>query len=350
MKKRCGIFETNYAQDMAIFRTKLHYVSLILFLIFMFAAFPFMARLGLLSAVTTLGIAIVGAVGLNIVTGYCGQIQLGQAGYICLGGYITAMLIHHLNWPWLFAVPVSVIGTTIVGFIFAIPALRIKGFYIAMASMASYFVIVWVLMRGGTLTGGPDGIPVPIPEIFGISMNSPIKMYWLTMIVTVLLVAMAMNLARTRTGRAMIAVRDNDIVAEHMGINIFKYKLIAFSIGAAYGAVAGSLAAVVYGHIYYEQFPFTVNVWYLAYVIIGGMGSVPGTIFGVVFLKLLEYLVVISGSTLASFFPGIAESVAALISILFGIVIVAFLIYEPRGIYHKWDNIRSSMRIWPFPY
>ena len=126
--------------------------------------------------------------------------------------------------------------------------------------------------------------------------------------------------------------------------------MLAFMVCAAYGALAGSLSAVVYGHIYYEQFPFIVNVWYLAYVVIGGMGSITGTIFGVIFLKLLEYYVVIGGNALGTMLPSLGGSSAALVAITFGLILVGFLVYEPRGLYHKFDTIRSSLRIWPFPY
>lgn len=350
MRRRSGIFDVRYEQDFAIFRTKLHWTSLTLLIIFLFAVLPFIVSLGFLSALTTMAITVIGAVGVNIATGYCGQIQIGQAGFVCLGGYISAMLMYHLKLPWLVTLPFSLIGTALVGLIFGLPSLRIKGFYIAMASIASYVVIIWVLMRGGSLTGGAEGIPVPLPSLFGIAIDTPIRLYWLTMVITVLAVAGAMNLVRGRTGRAFMAVRDNDIVAEHMGINVFKTKVTAFMVCAAYGALAGSLSAVVYGHIYYEQFPFIVNVWYLAYVVIGGMGSVTGAIFGVIFLKLLEYYVVIGGNILGNMLPVLGGSSAALVSITFGLILVGFLVYEPRGIYHKFDNVRRSLRIWPFPY
>jgi len=350
MRRRCGIFDVYYRQDVAIFRTKLHWISLGLFLLATMFIVPFVVRAGMLSTLTTIAITIVGAVGLNIITGYCGQIHLGQAGFVCLGGYISAMLMHHFQFSWLMTLPFSVAGCAVVAVIFGLPSLRIKGFYIAMTTLASYFVIAWVLMRGGSITGGAEGIPVPLPNIFGLAIDTPVKMYWLVIVITILMVAIALNLVRTRTGRAFIAVRDNDIVASHMGINIFKTKMIAFILSSAYAAIAGSMFAVAYGFIYYEQFSFMSNVWYLAYIVIGGMGSIPGTIFGVIFLKLLDYYVVITGNFLGNLFPTFGGSAAALVGMTFGAILVVFLIYEPRGIYHRWDNLRSSLRIWPFPY
>lgn len=350
MRKRCGIFDTNYREIMDIFRTRLHWISLCCFIVFLFIVFPFVANLGILTAVTTIAITIVGAVGLNIVTGFCGQIHLGQAGFICLGGYISAILMYHLHFPWLLTLPFSVIGCGIVALIFGLPSLRIKGFYIAMTTLASYFVITWVMMRGGTITGGSNGIQIPLTTVFGILVDTPIKIYWFVLTCTILMVAIAMNLVRTRTGRAFVAIRDNDIVAEHMGINIFKYKVIAFIIAASYGGIAGSLLVLNYGAISQEQFSFMMNVWYLAYIVVGGMSSIPGTIFGVIFLKLLEYYVVIFGNLLGNMFPVLGGSGAALLGISFGVIVVVFLIYEPRGLYHKWDTIKNSMRIWPFPY
>lgn len=350
MARRCGIFDVYYRQDVAIFRTRLHWISLGVFLLSLIFILPFVIKPGMLSTLTTMAITVVGAVGLNIITGYCGQIHLGQAGFICLGGYISAMLMYHFQFPWLLTLPFSVAGCIVVAIIFGLPSLRIKGFYIAMTTLASYFVITWVFMRGGSITGGPEGIPVALPKIFGLPVDTPVKMYWLVMVITILMVAIAMNIMRTRTGRAFVAIRDNDIVASHMGIDIFRYKMIAFMISAFYAGIAGSMFAVAYGFIYYEQFSFMSNVWYLAYIVIGGMGSIPGAIFGVIFLKLLDYYVVIAGNFLGNIFPTFGGAAAALVGMSFGAVLVIFLIFEPRGLYHRWDNLRSSLRIWPFPY
>jgi len=350
MRRRCGIFDVHYRQDMAVFRTKLHWFSLGLFLLFMVMGIPLIVSAGMLSTITTIAITVIAAIGLNIITGYCGQIHLGQSGFVCLGGYISAILMYHLHFPWLLTVPFAVVACGIVAVIFGLPSLRIKGFYIAMATLASYFVIVWCMMRGGDITGGASGIPVALPDLFGLQIDSPTEIYWLVMVFAVLMVSGALNLMRTRTGRAFVAIRDNDIVAEHMGINIFKYKLIAFVISSGYGAIAGSLFAVTYGFIFYEQFPFMGNVWYLAYIVVGGMGSVSGTIFGVIFLKLLEYYVMIFGTWMGNAFPVLGSSASAILAMCFGLVLVVFLIFEPRGIHHKFDNIRSSLRIWPFPY
>jgi branched-chain amino acid transport system permease protein len=298
-----------------------------------------------------MGITLIASLGLNILTGYCGQISLGHAIFVCVGGYISGMIMHHLGWSWWLSVPFAAGGTALVGTLFGLPSLRIKGFYIAMATLGAYFIIIWVLMHGDILTGGIHGLPVPNPEFFGIDIRTQKEFFYLIMAFCILMVFLAKNIVRGRLGRAFIAIRDNDIAAEFMGINPFYYKLIAFAICSAFAGVAGSLFACYWGYINIEQFPFMDNIWFLSYIIVGGMGSIAGTIFGVIFLKLISYGVMLLGPIIGEAIPAIAGSlVSALMSILSGLIIILFLIFEPRGLYHRWEVTRASFQIWPFTY
>jgi branched-chain amino acid transport system permease protein len=298
-----------------------------------------------------MGITLIAALGLNILTGYCGQISLGHAIFVGMGGYISGMLTYHLSWSWWITVPFAAGGTALVGVLFGLPSLRIKGFYIAMATLGAYFIIIWLLMHGGTVTGGIYGLPVPSPNFFGIEIRSQTQFYYFIMGFSILMVFFAKNIVRGRLGRAFIAIRDNDVAAEFMGINIFRYKLIAFAISSAFAGVAGSLQASYWGYINVEQFPFTDNILYIAYIIVGGMGSIAGTIFGVIFLRLLSNGVMLLGPVVGEAIPAIAGSAAsALLMIISGFIIVLFLIFEPRGLYHRWEVTKSSFRIWPFTY
>ena len=306
---------------------------------------------GYLAMANIIAITIIATIGINFLTGYCGQISLGHATFIACGGYITAMLMNHLGWSWWATLPFSALGTALVGMVFGLPALRIKGFYIAMSTLASYFILSWVLLHGGALTGSISGLPVEVPRIGSYEIISQRQFHYLIAGFLILSVYVGKSIARGRLGRVFVAIRDDDMAAEVMGINVFKYKLIAFAISSAYAGIAGSLFATYWGFISINHFPFMENISYLGYVIIGGMGSIVGSIFGVLFMKTLGYLAMIGGPVLGGLIPAISGSVvAALLLIIHGGIIVAFLIFEPRGLYHRWEIIKSSMRIWPFTY
>jgi len=171
------------------------------------------------------------------------------------------------------------------------------------------------------------------------------------MVIACLVTFLTKNIARTRAGRAFIAIKDNDLAAEVMGVNLWTYKLLAFFIGCVFAGVAGSLLVHYIAFASVDQFPFMNSVWYLGMLIVGGMGSTAGAIFGVVFLKLLDELVTIAGPALAAIFPAIAAQAAASLSLIMrGLVIILFLIFEPRGLHHWWERIKAYYRLWPFSY
>jgi branched-chain amino acid transport system permease protein len=192
---------------------------------------------------------------------------------------------------------------------------------------------------------------VPRPEIGGFVFKSKASYFYLVMIIACLVTFLTKNLVRTRAGRAFIAIRDNDLAAEVMGINLWAYKLLAFFIGCVFAGVAGSLLVHYIAFASVDQFPFMNSVWYLGMLIVGGMGSTAGAIFGAVSLKLLDELVTIAGPALAAAFPAIAAQAAASLSLIMrGLVIILFLIFEPRGLYHWWERIKAYYRLWPFSY
>jgi branched-chain amino acid transport system permease protein len=324
---------------------------LAVFLIFLLLVFPFIAGDSLLSFSCTAGIAIIATLGLNILTGYCGQVNLGQAAFVAVGGYITAMLMYHWNWSWWAALPISALGTSCIGLLFGLPSLRVKGFYIAMVSLAAYFLLEWVFIHGGNFTGGINGLSVGKAMIFGFSLKSQRDFYFLIIGLVIIMVMISKNLMRGRIGRALIAIRDNDLAGELMGINVYRYKLLAFAICSAFAGIAGSIFALYMGYTHFGQFPFSDNIWYLGYVIVGGIGSTVGSIFGVVFLKSVGFVVLVAGPALGELFPQMSSSiVAALLKICYGATIVIFLILEPRGLFHRWQICRSIFQVWPFKY
>ncbi|MGA2517398.1 MAG: branched-chain amino acid ABC transporter permease [Thermodesulfobacteriota bacterium] len=347
MGLRCGTFRENYAQDMAIFRTRLHWGVLFAFLIFLFTC-PLFFSDRILTVMTMIGIAIISVHGLNILTGYCGQISIGHVGFMAVGAYTSAILTAKLGWSFWPALPCAGLVAGIAGLIFGLPSLKIKGFYLIMATIAAHFIIIWLILQLYNVTGGPDGLAVLKPKIGSFALNSKASYFYLVMAIACLATSLAINIVRTRAGRAFVAIRDNDLAAEVMGINLWSYKLQAFFIGCVYAGVAGALLVHYYGFASVDQFPFMDSVWYLGMLIVGGMGSTAGAIFGAVSLKLLDELVTIVGPVLSKIVA--AQAAASLALITRGLVIILFLIFEPRGLGHRWGMIKAYFRLWPFSH
>jgi branched-chain amino acid transport system permease protein len=342
-----GTFNQGYAQDMAIFRTRTQWVMLFAFLILLFAC-PLFFGDRILTVLTIIGISIISVHGLNILTGYCNQISMGHAGFMAVGAYTSALLTAKLGFSFWAALPCAALAAGIVGIIFGLPSLRIKGFYLIMATIAAHFIIIWVILQLYGITGGSDGLAVPRPEIGGFVFKSKASYFYLVMIIACLGTYLAKNIIRTRAGRAFIAIRDNELAAEVMGVNLWIYKLQAFFIGCVFAGVAGSLLVHYVAFATTDQFPFMNSVWYLGMLIVGGMGSTAGAIFGAVSLKLLDELVTIAGPILAA---AVSPQAASSLSLIMrGLVIILFLIFEPRGLAHRWQMVKSYYRLWPFSH
>jgi branched-chain amino acid transport system permease protein len=347
MGLRTGTFHENYAQEMAILSSRRQWGTVAALLVFLFVC-PLFLSDRMLTILTTMGIAVVSVHGLNILTGYCGQISIGHSGFMAVGGYTSAILCAKLGWPFWAALPCAALAAGIAGLLFGLPSLKIKGFYLIMATIAAQFIIIWIIIQLRSITGGTDGLLVPKPVIGGIVLSSKTNYYYLVMVFVVLATITAHNIVRTRAGRAFIAIRDNDLAAEVMGVSLWSYKLQAFFIGCIYAGVAGSLLIHYVRFASIEQFPFMDSVWYLGMLIVGGMGNTAGAIFGVVALKLLDELVTVAGPILAAAVAPQAAASLALIS--HGLVIIIFLIFEPRGLHHRWEMIKAYFRLWPFSH
>ena len=347
MASRFGTFQESYAQDLAIFRTKLHWGVLFVFLLFLFTC-PLFFSDRMLTIMTMIGIAVISVHGLNILTGYCGQISIGHAGFMAVGGYTSAILCAKLGWPFWVALPCGALSAGIAGLIFGLPSLKIRGFYLIMATIAAQFIIIWTIIQLRGITGGPDGLSIPKPAIGSIVLSSRTNYFYLVMVVTCLATLLAKNIVRTRAGRAFIAIRDNDLAAEVMGISLWSYKLQAFFIGCVYAGVAGSLLIHYYSFASTDQFPFMDSVWYLGMLIVGGMGSTTGAILGAVALKLLDEVVTMVGPILSAAVAPQAAASLALIS--HGLIIIIFLIFEPRGLHHRWEMVKAYFSLWPFSH
>jgi branched-chain amino acid transport system permease protein len=342
-----GTFQENYAQDMSIFHSRLQWGSLLAFLILLFVS-PLFLSDRMLTILTMMGISVISVHGLNILTGYCGQISIGHAGFMAVGGYTSAVLCAKLGVPFWAALPCGAMAAGIAGLIFGLPSLKIKGFYLIMATIAAHFIIIWTVIQLHSITGGADGLSLPRAKIGSISLSTKTNYFYLVMVLTCVGTLLAKNIVRTRAGRAFIAIRDNDLAAEVMGVSLWSYKLQAFFIGCLYAGGAGSLLIHYYSFASTDQFPFMDSVWYLGMLIVGGMGSTTGAVFGAIALKLLDELVTIAGPILSAAVAPQAAASLALIS--HGLVIIIFLIFEPRGLHHRWEMIKAYFRLWPFSH
>ena len=332
---------------MSIFHSRWQWGIAAAFIILLFAS-PFFCSNRVLTILTMMGIAVISVHGLNILTGYCGQISIGHAGFMAVGGYTSAILCAKLGVPFWVALPCGALAAGTAGLIFGLPSLKIKGFYLIMATIAAQFIIIWTIIQLRGITGGADGLSVPRPKIGNIVLSSKASYFYLVMILTCLGTLLAKNIVRTRAGRAFIAIRDNDLAAEVMGVSLWSYKLQAFFIGCVYAGVAGSLLIHYFSFASTDQFPFMDSVWYLGMLIVGGMGSTTGAVFGAVALKLLDEVVTMVGPILSA---AVAPQAAASLGlIMHGLVIIIFLIFEPRGLAHRWGMIKAYFRLWPFSH
>lgn len=349
MWRPSGTFDETYRQDMAIVRTPLRW-GLVIFALVVFLLLPFYGSYYIVSFLNMLAITIIAVLGLQIVTGYCGQVSFGQAAFMAVGGYASAILTGKMGVSFWVALPLAGIITGIYGLLGGAPAMRIKGFYLAVATIAIHFVTMWLLLHL-SITGGSEGLNVEPPQIGSFVFDTDERMFYVIMPVMLLMTYGARNLVRTRVGRAFVAVRDNDLAAQVMGINLFYYKMLAFFISCFYAGVAGSLWAHLTMVCHPEQFTLLNALWYIGMLIVGGMGSIPGVFFGVILIRVLDELVLFVSPVLAGWFPWMGSAPAAGLGVTaFGVVLAVFLIREPRGLAHRWEVFKASVRLYPFAH
>ena len=296
-------------------------------------------------------LATVAAVGLNILTGYTGQISLGHAAFLAIGAYTATNLANHLGTPFWINLPAAGVIAAIAGALVGIPCLRLKGLYLAMATMAFGVMVEFVVITWESVTDGVRGMNMPTPTVFGYELDSDEKMYFFLLIVTGLMLLAATNIMRSRVGRAFVAIRDRDIAAEAIGVDITYYKVLSFAISSFYAGVAGGMYSYTLGYIHPEHFTLLLSIQYIAMIIIGGMGSIVGSVFGAVFLVVIPEFITLFAQGLAEVFPAMQGrydeewNIAA-----FGLLIMIFLIFEPGGLYAIWNRIKVFFKNWPFTY
>jgi branched-chain amino acid transport system permease protein len=354
INRECGVYQTTYKGDMALYPFPLARYSAIGVLVVLLLI-PLGVDSHLMALINLIALASIGAIGLNILVGYTGQVSLGHGAFMMVGAYTAAVLTTRYGCPFWLGLPAGGVVAAAVGAFFGIPSLRIKGLYLAIATLAGQFIIEWGINHSTWISGGVQStIYVPTPTLLGWELNTEYRRYFMILPIAVIAYVGALNLVRTRVGRAFIAVRDRDLAAEVIGVDVFRYKLLAFAVSSFYAGVAGALWTYYLRIANYEHFTLVTSVQYLAMIIIGGLGSVLGSVFGAIFITLLPIVLVYVVEGVAGVFgfqyAAIADFLANLRLIMFGGLIILFLAIEPEGLYRLWGNVRRYFRLWPFSY
>ena len=343
---RIGDFRASYTHDEALLVTPAQRSWMVGFVLLLLI-FPWIGGSYLTYLVCLTGIHVIAAMGLNIVTGYAGQISLGHAAFMGVGCYTVAALAK-VDVPFYLALPLAGLVSALVGLIVGVPSLRIKGLYLAVATLAAQFILLFVFREWDSVTGGVRGVNIAPAEVGGWVMNTDREIYYLIMACALVMLLGARNLFRTHIGRSFIAIRDKDISAEVLGIDLFRGKLMAFALGSFYAGVAGGLMGYFYRAITPEHFTLALSVFYLAAIIVGGLGTVLGVILGAAFMTLVPEVLrgVVSFVTLWA--PNAMALLSPVREMVFGALIIAFLIFEPHGLVEIWRRIRRFFHLWPF--
>ncbi|OJU88812.1 MAG: branched-chain amino acid ABC transporter permease [Burkholderiales bacterium 66-5] len=347
---RSGYFKQSYS-DLVVLTDSPVVKGWVTVLLLGLLAAPFLLSGYLLSHLTVILFTTVGALGLMVLTGFTGLISLGHVGFLMLGGYAYAVAVSRWGLPPELALVLSAVLPAVFGLVVGIPSLRLHGLYLAITTLAFSYIVSAAILAGGELTGGGSGIMIERPVILGMNLSSDRAFYWFCLCVAFLTVLAVLNLRRSYVGRALVAVRDNDIAARTMGISLVRYKLLAFLISSALAGLAGGLMAIYMSFVSVEGYPFLLSIEALAIVIVGGIGSVLGAVLGTVFIVTLPEVF----SVLMSFLGGrLADAMTTssheIKTILYGVAIIAFLRFDPRGLRGIWHDLRHAWVQWPLRY
>jgi branched-chain amino acid transport system permease protein len=355
--REAGQFKTTYASDQQVFPIRQDRIGVALLAAIAFVAVPLIANQYWLSAILTpFLILALATLGLNILTGYAGQLSLGTAAFMAVGAFMAYNFeLRVPGLPILVSFALAGVCAAAVGVVFGLPSLRIKGFYLAVATLACQFFVLWALQRIGWFTDNSTSGVITAQKvvIFGYAFETPLSKYLLTLGIVTVLAVFAKNLMRSDTGRSFMAVRDMDLAAEVIGIRMMRTKLLAFAISSFYCGVAGALFAFCYlGTVEPEAFNLDLSFRILFMVIIGGVGSILGSFLGAAFITLLPIFLNSMARPIENLL-GVtlpAGLMSNLELIVFGALIIFFLIVEPQGLARLWQIAKEKLRLWPFPH
>jgi branched-chain amino acid transport system permease protein len=348
MASTTGVYHTTYRADLALRHTPVEFLRLAIALAIVIAL-PSLASPFWLTVINQIGIAVIGAIGLNILVGYTGLISLGQGGFLAVGAYTAGVVAVKTSASPLVGLLAAVVVTAVVGAFFGLPALRLKGLYLAIATLAAQQIIVWLVLHWEFVTGGTDALVLEPVEVFGWTITGDKQWFWVIVTFAALATVTATNLFRTGVGRAFVAIRDQDIAAEVVGVDSGRYKILAFAVSSAFVGLAGALTAYWTQILTWERFTLDVSILYLAMIIVGGLGTISGAIYGAAFMiGIPAYLDQLSLRVSPDSF--LARDLPAIKLLIFGATIVLFLVFEPRGLARLWQRTKDYFRLWPFRY
>lgn len=323
---------SDYLQEIRLFRStaaKCWFALLVVVLL----VIPALVESYLLYLAALAAVHIIIATGLNLLIGYTGQISLGHAGFMAIGAYTSSLLMLKLHVSFALAFPIAGLIAALFGFLLGFPALRLSGPYLAVATLGFGIAIAQIAVRWDSLSGGSIGIHPPKPSFGQYILSRETHLYYLSILTMLLMTIGAVNLMRSKIGRAFVAVRDSDIAAAAMGVNLALYKTLAFALSAFYAGIGGSLMAHLVGFISPESFNLLVSIQVLSMVVIGGLASIQGSILGAIFLTALPY-----------FLSGMKN----LPMVIYGACLILVVMFEPHGLRGRWERIRLYWRMWPF--
>lgn len=342
-----GTAKHSYQADEALLTTRPQRVWMALFALSLCIA-PFVLDNYWLYLACLVAINVASATGLNILTGYTGLVSLGQAAFMAVGAYTVGWMQLNLGTPFLLNLVVGGLVAAAVGILVGIPSLRVKGLYLAIATIAASFILHFIFVNWQSVTNGNSGLTLTPASFFGTPLTEYQQLYFVFVPITALMVLGAANLFRTRVGRAFIAIRDRDISAEVLGISLLRYKLTSFAISSFYAGVAGGMWAYFFRVVTPESFPFVYSIFFLAAIIVGGMGTILGGILGAVFMTLVPELLRFGIDWLTPILPNAAAMLSPVRTVVFGLLIVGFLIFEPKGLAEIVQRSRRYFHLWPF--
>ncbi len=347
---RSGFFKQGYG-DLVVLTDSPAVKAWTVVLLAGLVAAPFILSNFLLSYLTIMLFTLVGALGITVLTGFTGLITLGHVGFLMLGGYAYAIGVTRLGLPPEIALIASAVVPALFGLIVGVPSLRLHGLYLAITTLAFSHIVSASILAGGKFTGAGKGIMIMRPTLFGIDLSSDRAFFWFCLAVCVLAVLATLNFRRSYIGRALVAIRDNDIAARTMGINLVRFKLLAFLVSAALTGLAGALMGMYLSIVSVEGYPFLLSIEALAIIIVGGLGSVLGAVFGTVFIVALPEVFALFVSSLGGKLQDLLTTSAHEIkSVLYGLAIIGFLRFDPRGLRGIWHDIRHLWVFWPLRY
>ncbi|MFC3726973.1 branched-chain amino acid ABC transporter permease [Neoaquamicrobium sediminum] len=344
---RIATANETYLADEALLSTRTQWAWMGILALVLIAA-PFVLNNYWLYLACLVAINVASATGLNILTGYTGLVSLGQGAFMAVGAYTVAWLEANVGTPFFVNLVAGGALAALVGVFVGIPSLRVKGLYLAIATIGASIILQFFFVNWSSVTGGSRGINVAPATFFGTQLTTYFQLYWLFVPIAALMVLGAANLFRTRVGRAFIAIRDRDISAEVLGIPLLRYKLLSFAISSFYAGVAGGMWAYFFRSVSPESFTIVESIFYLAAVIVGGMGSILGGVIGAAFMTLVPEILRFGVEIASSYVSNAATLLSPIRTVAFGGLIIAFLVLEPQGLAEIVQRIRRFFHLWPF--